>query len=143
VVRPPFPSPLLRVLAVLAGGLAGGAIRYVATVLTDHSSPLSASLAVRSQIDLRLLAVNSVGVFVASWLLLGPLAQRSPDDPWRLFCTTGLLGGLTTYSSLVVSVGYLWRANPAVAVLEMLVSLTMGLGAALVGRAVARAGKSL
>jgi fluoride ion exporter CrcB/FEX len=48
-----------------------------------------------------LFAVNTVGVFVAVVALSGPLRGRSPDDFWRLFVVTGVLGGLTSYSAVV------------------------------------------
>ena len=140
MIRPSSASLPLRVAAVLAGGVLGGFVRYLATVVTVASDSRRNFTHLWTAVDLRLLAVNSIGVFFASWALLGPLSSRTPDDPWRLFWTTGVLGGLTTYSSLILDVGVLWRTQPAGAVLEMAVSLFVGLGAALVGCAVARAG---
>jgi len=104
---------LLRILAVLTGGFLGGAIRFGLTTglrpdwrrdLLDASESADASSAWR-YFDPWLLAVNSFGVLLAVWLILGVMNQRPPDDPWRLFWTTGALGGLTTYSSLILQLG--------------------------------------
>jgi fluoride ion exporter CrcB/FEX len=104
---------LLRILAVLAGGFLGGAIRFALTNglqpgwrrdFLDAAIGADASSAWR-YFDPWLLAVNSIGVLLAVWLILGVMNGRAPDDPWRLFWTTGALGGLTTYSSLILQLG--------------------------------------
>jgi len=103
----------LRILAVLAGGFLGGAIRFALTNglrpdwrrdFLDAAIGADASSAWR-YFDPWLLAVNSIGVLLAVWLILGVMNGRAPDDPWRLFWTTGALGGLTTYSSLILQLG--------------------------------------
>ncbi len=73
--------------------------------------PLSSVPAWTADIPLRLLVINTVGVFLATWWLAGPLRHRAPDDPVRLLLVTGLLGGLTSYSSLFVSLRILWDAT--------------------------------
>lgn len=134
-------TPLLRVLSVACGGLVGGAIRYLITVSLRDGGTSSVHQAAWSSFDLRLLVVNTLGVFIACWLLLGPFTNRHPDDLWRLFLTTGLLGGLTTYSSLLYDLGGIWRVSPSVAVEAGLLSLLMALVAAVAGWYVARRGR--
>jgi fluoride ion exporter CrcB/FEX len=129
----PAHSLLVRLLAVLGGGFLGGALRYV--ILADFSlaagtsSYKPASLA--NSLDVRLLMINTVGVFIATWLLLGRMGNSSPDAPGRLFWTTGVLGGLTTYSSLIGELGAIWGQNRGVAVLIGALSVGAACGAGL------------
>ena len=117
----PAHTLLVRLLAVLGGGFLGGALRYM--ILTDLTSASAARYGVypvpslADSFDLRLFVINTVGVFIATWLLLGPMGNSSPDAPGRLFWTTGVLGGLTTYSSLIGELGAIWGLNRGVAVL--------------------------
>ena len=58
-----------------------------------------------------LLAINVVGVYVATRLLRGPLRGHDPNDPVRLLVITGFLGGLTSYSGLFVDFDLLWHRS--------------------------------
>jgi fluoride ion exporter CrcB/FEX len=51
------------------------------------------------------------------------MGNSSPDAPGRLFWTTGILGGLTTYSSLIGEIGAIWSQNKAVAVQVGVISI--------------------
>jgi len=117
--------PLLRILAVLAGGFLGGALRYALTnglrpnwrrELLSPPSGTAASYSAWHYFDPWLLAINSTGVLLAVWLILGVLGQRPSDDPWRLFWTTGALGGLTTYSSLILQLGRMGQLDVTAAI---------------------------
>jgi len=135
-----FSLPLLRLFAVAGGGALGGLLRYLITVSSAGAGSTFDALRPWHAFDVRLLAINTGGVLVASWLLLGPLKTRPSDDLWRLFWTTGALGGLTTYSSLMFNLGHLWQAQPATAVLAGLLSLGLGGLAAVAGWWLARRG---
>lgn len=135
-----FSLPLLRLFAVAGGGALGGLLRYLITVSSAATGSTFDTLRPWHSFDVRLLAINSGGVLVASWLLLGPLKDRPSDDLWRLFWTTGALGGLTTYSSLMFNLGHLWQAQPATAVLAGLLSLGLGGLAVVAGWWLARRG---
>ena len=147
------PGPLLhRLCAVALGGLMGGLLRYIVTVTTRSpvvnvhgfgwvaQTPLQPIQSAWTLFDLRLLVINSLGALLATWLLLGPLAQRPADEPWRLFWTTGVLGGLTTSSSLMLDLGRMWQIEPSTAILGALVSLGLGATGAAVGWLLARHG---
>jgi len=129
----PANSLLVRLLAVLGGGFLGGALRYM--ILNDMSSAAGSRYGVYpdtswvDSIDLRLFVINTGGVFIATWLLLGPMGNSSPDAPQRLFWTTGVLGGLTTYSSLIDDLGAIWGLNRGVAVLIGALSVGAACGA--------------
>lgn len=119
-------SLLPRVIAVAAGGLLGGSTRYLVTVATGDLAATASQRSAWSFFDWRLLVLNTFGVALAVWLVCGPLRRRSPDDPIRLFLTTGALGGLTTYSSLLYELGRMWQASPGAAVAAGALSLGSG-----------------
>ena len=80
-----------RILLVLAGGGVGSVLRYLTT--------LAAVRLLSPNFPFGTLIVNLVGCFFIGFVhTLAVLAARiSPET--RLFLTTGVLGGLTTYSS--------------------------------------------
>jgi CrcB protein len=82
---------MMRFLLVLAGGGLGSALRYLTV--------LAAVRFVTPNFPVGTLVVNVVGCFfigfVHSFAIL--TARISPEA--RLFLTTGVMGGLTTYSS--------------------------------------------
>ena len=93
-------NPLARVTTVFAGGVIGTGVR---TFILGFSQPAHTDILVGATsyaYPVRLMAINTVGVLLASWLLHGPL--RHPDRARaRLFLLTGTLGGLTSYSALL------------------------------------------
>lgn len=124
--RPGRPTPLL-VLAVAAGGALGTTGRYAVSLLlgTAHLLPWAT------------LAVNLTGAFLLG-LLLERLARAGAETPRRrlvrLALGTGLLGGLTTYSSLALEVTDLLGAGrPGAAVAYGLGSVCAGLLACAAG----------
>ena len=133
---------LLRVAAVTLGGLLGGALRYVVTVgLSGPNEVLSATTSPWETFDWSLLAVNSIGVFLAVSLLFGWCGNRPSDDPLRLFATTGVLGGLTTYSSLCLNLVHMWQNSPGAALGGLSLSLTVAALATASGLYVVREGR--
>lgn len=83
----PVPS-LAQVFAVAVGATAGAWLRWLAGLWLNskwHGFPLGTLL------------VNCVGGFLIGGLLLW--FERTPNDLLRLLLVTGLLGGLTTFSS--------------------------------------------
>lgn len=116
------PSALL---VVAAGGAVGALARWavVATWPTATGGPGWGTL-----------AVNLTGCF-----LLGVLAARAaPDGLLRLGLGTGVLGGFTTFSTLVVETDRGVAADrPGFAVALLAVSLVGGVGLAWLGGRVA------
>ncbi|MCK5934880.1 MULTISPECIES: fluoride efflux transporter CrcB [Aurantimonadaceae] len=112
----------LTYLIVLIGAGLGGALRHGVNV---------ASLRVfGSGFPFGTLTVNVVGS-LAMGLLGGYFALRSePGQIWRLFLTTGVLGGFTTFSTFSLDSVLLYeRGEIGIAVLYV----TLSVGAALVG----------
>lgn len=117
--------------AVLLGGAVGTLIRDLA--LKIQHIPSSASAGWTSQIPWVLLAINVVGVYAATRLLRTVLRAHDPNDPWRLLLITGLLGGFTSYSSLVVAWAAIWHRSVLLSLVVAVGSLASGAGAAWLG----------
>ncbi|HEY5109861.1 MAG TPA: fluoride efflux transporter CrcB [Acidimicrobiales bacterium] len=85
------------------------------------------------------LTVNVVGSFVLG-VVITLLAGRWPDDRWlRPLVAVGFCGGFTTFSTFALEIDQRARHGHAGAAAAYLVaSLVAGLGAALVGSALAR-----
>lgn len=122
-------APVRALALVAAGGAVGGLARAGVAAALPHP-PGTWSWAT--------LAVNVAGAFALA-ALLGVLARR-PSEATRLLVGTGLLGGLTTFSGLVVDVLLLADAGrPAAAAGYLGVSVVTLVGAAVLGaRAVRR-----
>lgn len=97
---PGAPASLRAVLLVLAGGVAGTALREVLTLLIPDADGIPVAI----------LAINVGGAFLLG-LLVTALATRGPDvgrrRDLRLLAGTGFCGGFTTYSALAAGVAAL------------------------------------
>ncbi len=116
--------------AVLAGGGVGTVIRDLALKL-QHIPTGSTDWI--TQVPWVLLVINVLGVYVATWLLRTALRAHDPNDPWRLLLITGLLGGFTSYSSLVVAWAAIWHLSVPIALGVAVGSLASGVLAAWLG----------
>lgn len=121
-------GPATRALLVFLGGVAGTVIRLAVGALIVAPD---ASL------------VTTVAVDVTGAALLGGLYGITPPGDEhsarrRLLLGTGLLGGYTTYGTLVVGVdGLVLARDPLAGAAVALVAVTLGVGAAFVGEHVA------
>lgn len=112
----------LVVAAVLVAGAIGAVLRYL----------LSKAYPVRpGHLPGGILVVNLVGSGLAG-AVIGLAERAAVSDDVRLVLVTGFCGGLTTFSTWCVETieladGGRWRA----AVLNVLVTLALGIGAAL------------
>jgi fluoride ion exporter CrcB/FEX len=103
------------ILCVALGGAVGTLIRDLLLKINLYATP--PSVAVYSpadwthQIPWVLLAINTVGVYVATDLLRHHLRHHDPSDPLRLVLVTGFLGGLTSYSGLFVDFAAIWHLS--------------------------------
>jgi CrcB protein len=114
-----------RVLLVLVGGGVGSVMRYL--------TALAAVRFVSPNFPFGTLVVNLVGCFFIGFVhhFATLTARISPDA--RLFLTTGVLGGLTTYSSFnYEALALVEQARPVAATAYVLAT---GLGCAAAGLA--------
>ena len=107
-------------LAVLLGGALGSAARHgvnlIAPKIFGSASPYATA------------AVNLIGALVIG-VLAGMLASQrlTMTATERLFYLTGILGGFTTFSSLMLDTLLLWQAGIAPkAVINLLGQLLLG-----------------
>jgi fluoride exporter len=118
---------------VFLGGGIGSALRYgvgrIALILVGPNFPAGT------------LAVNVIGC-VLMGVLIESLALREGgvDAATRLFLTTGVLGGFTTFSAFALDAAVLWERGPATtAVLYVLASVVLSIAGLFGGMAIIRA----
>ncbi|WP_395787892.1 CrcB family protein [Aquimonas sp.] len=119
-------SALHSLLLVMAGGALGAGARFLL------GSWLLRQLG--SGFPWGTFAVNIIGSFAAGVLLV--YLQKPDAAPWlRPLLMTGLLGGLTTYSALMVDCLLLWREldKPELALIYLALTLIVGALALLIG----------
>ncbi|HYN55753.1 MAG TPA: CrcB family protein [Motilibacterales bacterium] len=121
----PIPPAWLVYLAVFAGGMLGGATRY----LIDLVIP-----AQPGQVPWGILGINLLGAFALALLLSGWVRRGHVTHPWRPFLATGLLGSFTTWSTFMADTYRLVvEGAEALAVSYVLGATALGVGAAALG----------
>ena len=121
-----------RLLWVTLGSAIGGALRYV-------TSQLALTL-LGSSFPYGTLAVNLVGSFLIGLIMHLGLASTLFSPTLRLFLTSGVMGGLTTYSAFNYETLALLREGPwEVGLLNVAATVAGCLAAGVAGLAVARA----
>lgn len=98
----------LALVAAASGGFVGVLLRAWLSGLEHLPNP-NGLVTWPQEIPWVLLAINFVGVFLATALLRGPLRQRDPNDLTRILVITGFFGGLTSYSGLYVDLAAIWH----------------------------------
>lgn len=121
----------LGYLLVFLGAGVGGALR--------HGVNLSAARLFGSGLPYGTFAVNILGSFVMG-VLTEYWAQKSGlPQPLRLFLTTGILGGFTTFSTFSLDTAMLWeRGQGLTAFAYAAASVVLSVGALFVGLALVR-----
>lgn len=94
--------------AAAAGGFGGTLLRTALTGLEHLPNP-NGAVTWPQEIPWALLAINVIGVYVATRLLRGPLRHHDPNDVTRVLVITGFFGGFTSFSSLYVDFAALWH----------------------------------
>lgn len=92
-----------RVLLVALGGAIGSVVRYLTSIV--------AALWLGAEFPYGTLIVNVAGAFMIGFVQqVGTEALLIPDNV-RVFLTTGIMGGLTTYSTFSYETVRLMEAN--------------------------------
>ncbi|MCB1438902.1 MAG: fluoride efflux transporter CrcB [Nitratireductor sp.] len=124
---------MIHLLYVALGGAVGASLR--------HLSGLALLRLAGPGFPVGTLFVNIVGSLVMG-LFIGWLARRSggSSTELRLFVTTGLLGGFTTFSAFSLDVANLWeKGQGTLAASYVLASVFFSIMAVFAGLAIARA----
>lgn len=121
----------LGYLLVFLGAGVGGALR--------HGVNIAAARLLGSGLPYGTFAVNVIGSFVMG-VLTEYWAQKSGlPQPLRLFLTTGILGGFTTFSTFSLDTAMLWeRGESMTAFAYAAASVVVSIGALFAGLALVR-----
>lgn len=121
-----------RLLWVTLGSAIGGALRYVTSQLAHALFGFSFPYGT--------LAVNLIGSFLIGLIMHLGLSSTLVSPTLRLFLTSGVMGGLTTYSAFNYETLALLREGPwEVGLLNLVAMLAGCLAAGLSGLALGRA----
>uniref|UniRef100_A0A7C5U4P4 Fluoride-specific ion channel FluC n=1 Tax=Fervidobacterium nodosum TaxID=2424 RepID=A0A7C5U4P4_9BACT len=118
---------LSRIFAVGIGGFLGSVARYLISLRMNEMYP-------ESFIPYGTLIVNVVGSFLLGVIM--ELSVRSDmNTTLRLFLSTGIMGGLTTFSTMSYeTIALLTSSQYLYAVLNITLNLIFGLSAGFVGK---------
>jgi len=117
-------------IVFLGGGL-GAALR--------HGVNLAAARLLGTSFPWGTLTVNVVGSLVMGLMAAWFAFEGSPSQHWRLFLTTGILGGFTTFSTFSLDSAVLYeRGQIGLAALYVVVSVAAGLAGLFGGLALVR-----
>lgn len=85
------------------------------------------------------LAVNVIGSFLIGVIAEYFALKAHLPQHWRLFLTTGILGGFTTFSAFSLEAALLYeRGRPALAAAYVLASIILSIAALFAGLAIVR-----
>lgn len=113
-------------LIVFAGCGIGGALRHCVNVWVPRVAG--------TNFPFHTLTVNVLGSFVMGVLAAYFALRAESSQAWRLFLTTGILGGFTTFSAFSLDTALLFeRCDAATAVTYVLVSVVASIGGLFLG----------
>ncbi|MGC8820886.1 MAG: fluoride efflux transporter CrcB [Fervidobacterium sp.] len=117
---------MLHIISVGIGGLIGSILRYITSL--ELNSMLSETF-----IPLGTLLVNVVGSFLLGFIM--QIAIRMTMNPYlKLFLTTGIMGGLTTFSTMSYETfALITHAQYLSAFLNIMLNVVLGLSASFGG----------
>jgi CrcB protein len=118
-------------LTVFIGAGIGGALR--------HGVNIGAAKLFGSGLPYGTLIVNIAGSLAMGLLIEFFALKADPGQHWRLFLTTGMLGGFTTFSTFSLDTILLFqRGQTALAAFYVVVSVAVSLAGLLAGLALVR-----
>jgi CrcB protein len=121
---------MLYAIVFIGGGI-GAALR--------HGVNIAAARLFGTSFPYGTLTVNVVGSLVMGLLTAYFAFRAGVPQHWRLFLTTGILGGFTTFSTFSLDVAALYeRGEVATAAFYVVVSVLVSLAALFAGLAVVR-----
>jgi CrcB protein len=128
--------PVAHLLVVFAGGIVGGALRLALDGALPHRD---------DQFPLATLLINVVGSFALGLLASGLWSSRI-SSVMRAGLGAGLLGSFTTFSAVALAAVLLSAShppNPALAIGYLVLTLVLGIGAAVLGVTLGRRSSSV
>ena len=121
-----YPRAMMSYFIVFLGAGIGGMMR--------HGANAAVTRALGPAFPYGIMIVNVAGC-LAMGLIAGWFAFRGQaGQDWRLFLTTGILGGFTTFSAFSLDTALLWeRGEPALAALYVIGSVVLSLAGVFTG----------
>lgn len=118
---------LQKILCVGIGGFIGAAIRYIVTVQTAK--------VINSNMPFGTLIVNVVGGFLIGVIMELSMSTDFISPNLRLFLTTGIMGGLTTFSTFSYeTINLIYDGRYLLGVANILLNVFLSLGGVILGR---------
>ena len=118
-------------LIVFLGGGLGAAIR--------HGANLATARALGTAFPYGTMLINITGSFIMGLVVAYFAFKGDASQHWRLFLTTGILGGYTTFSAFSLDVALLYeRGETGLAALYVLGSVAVSIVALFAGLALVR-----
>lgn len=116
-----------EIIYVGIGGFIGAALRYLISNLTPKI--------IGNQLPFGTLIVNVLGCLLIGFILGLYTSTNLISDSMKLFLTTGVLGGLTTFSTFSSeTMAFFTAGNYVYGFSNMLLNLIFGFGAVILGR---------
>jgi fluoride exporter len=116
---------LKNFLLVGLGGMIGSMLRYAASLLVKNSA---------AGFPYATFSVNIIGSFIIGYVFGLGLKEGGLNWDWRLFLTTGICGGFTTFSALSLEgVALLQHQRYSTFAVYFIASIILGLIAAWAG----------
>jgi CrcB protein len=118
-------------LIVFLGGGVGAALR--------HGVNIGAARLLGTAFPYGTLTVNVLGSLTMGLMVAWFAFEGSPSQHWRLFLTTGMLGGFTTFSTFSLDTALLYeRGELGLAALYVVASVAAGIAGLFAGLALVR-----
>jgi len=122
----------MNYLIVFVGAGIGGALRHGINVFAARIAGMDFPY---GTLAINVLGSFAIGVIAEYFALKADLPQQ-----WRLFLTTGILGGFTTFSAFSLETALLYERNQlGAAAIYVIASVVLAIGGAFAGLAVVRA----
>jgi CrcB protein len=122
---------MMGYLIVFLGGGIGSAMR--------HGVNIAATRALGSAFPYGILLINVSGSFVMGLVAAYFAFKGDASQDWRLFLTTGILGGYTTFSAFSLDAALLYeRGEVGMAAVYVLLSVALSIGGLFAGLALVR-----
>ena len=118
---------MLQLLYVGIGGFIGAALRYLVS--------LGSNKIILSQMPYGTLFVNFLGGILIGLIMELSLTSDAISPNMRLLLTTGIMGGLTTFSTFSYeTIGLFSKGNISLGILNVCLNLFLSLGGVLLGQ---------
>lgn len=124
---------LQKIIYVGIGGFIGAAIRYIVTV--------QSAKIINSNMPLGTLIVNVVGGFLIGVIMELSMSTDLISPNLKLFLTTGIMGGLTTFSTFSYeTINLIYDGRYLLGISNVLLNVFLSLGGVVLGRMLCNVG---